>query len=87
MKKTKYFSVLADEAVDISNKEQMSIIIRYVDSKGQIREVFVKMAECNLGCSGEGLAKTILNSIEDVNLDMADCRGQGYDGAGISLAC
>ncbi|XP_057310628.1 52 kDa repressor of the inhibitor of the protein kinase-like [Hydractinia symbiolongicarpus] len=78
IKRSKYFSVLGDEAVDISNKEQM----RYIDSKDKIRETFLKMAECKLGCSGKGLSKTIIDAVEQNNLDMNDCRGQGYDGAG-----
>ena len=82
IKKSKYFSVLADEAVDISNKEQMPIIIRYVDGNCEIRETFLKMAECKLGCSGKGLSKTILKSVNDIKLDMHNCRGQVYDGAG-----
>ena len=49
---------------------------------GEIREVFVQMAECSYGCSGEGLTGTILESVSKVNLDMNFCRGQGYDGAG-----
>ena len=34
------FCILVDEAVDESNKEQMTIILRYVDSKGFVREHF-----------------------------------------------
>lgn len=48
IKHSQYFSVLGDEAVDISNKEQMPIVLRYVDSEDNIRETFIKMAECKL---------------------------------------
>ena len=82
IKTARYFSVLGDEAVDISNKEQMPIIIRYVNTDGIIKEVFVRMAECLYGCSGYGLAQTVLSVVEHLNLDMNSCRGQGYDGAG-----
>lgn len=82
IKRSKYFSVLGDEAVDISNKEQMPVVLRYIDSKDEIRETFLKMAECKLGCSGKGLSNTIIDAVEQNNLDMNDCRGQGYDGAG-----
>ena len=85
IKQSKYFSILADEAVDISNKEQMPVVIRYVDSECCIHETFVKMAECKLGCSGKGLSKTIVKSVEDTNLDMNNCTGQGYDGTGSNI--
>ena len=34
------FSILIDEARDISIKEQMAVVIRYVDKKGQVIERF-----------------------------------------------
>ncbi|XP_066917208.1 52 kDa repressor of the inhibitor of the protein kinase-like [Clytia hemisphaerica] len=82
IKEAKVFSVLGDEAMDISTKEQMPIIFRFIDKSNTIREVFVKMAECVSGVSGKAIAKTILESVKSVNLDMESCRGQGYDGAG-----
>ena len=30
MKRAKYYSVIADEVVDVSNKEQLSLTVRYV---------------------------------------------------------
>ena len=35
---SKYFSILAYEAVDISNKEHLSVVNRFVDSEKNIRE-------------------------------------------------
>ena len=32
----KYFFILADEAVDISNKEHLSVVSRFVDSEKSI---------------------------------------------------
>ena len=40
------FCILVDEAVDESNKEQMAIILRYVDSKRFVRERFFSSCEC-----------------------------------------
>ena len=36
-----YFSILADEVTDVSNREQLSIVIRFVDSGGNIHEEFL----------------------------------------------
>ena len=37
------YCILVDEAVDEANKEQMAIILRYVDCHGFIRERFFDM--------------------------------------------
>lgn len=41
VKQTRMFSVMADGAADISNKENLSLVLRYVDSSKNIREEFV----------------------------------------------
>ena len=38
VKEAKYFSILADEGYDVSVKEQLSLVIRFVDSESTIRE-------------------------------------------------
>ena len=42
VKSSKYFAGCADEAADISNKEQLPLVLRFVDSSGAIREEFIK---------------------------------------------
>ena len=81
MKQANYFSVLADEATDCSNTEQMSIVIRFVDKDNEIREEFIRFVECKEGTTGLELAKNILNTLPDFELNIEKCRGQGYDGA------
>ena len=78
----KVFSVIADEATDSSNKEQLPLVIRFVDSDNNIREEFVGFQECVEGISGEAVADLILSAVGDLGLDMEHCRGQCYDGAG-----
>ena len=82
VKKNQYFSILADEATDCSNKEQLPLVIRYVDSKNDIREVFVGFYECKNGTSGQAIADLILEAVAGLGLSMQDCVGQCYDGAG-----
>ena len=77
-----FFSIIADEASDSSNKEQLSLVLRYVDTTLIIKEDFVGYIHCAEGLSGKKLANYILKAISDFNLDIKDCRGQGYDGAG-----
>ncbi|XP_065675831.1 52 kDa repressor of the inhibitor of the protein kinase-like [Hydra vulgaris] len=82
IKKSKYFSIIADKASDSNNKEQLSLVIRFVDSKFNIREEFISFLHCSNGVTGQGLFSVLLKSISDFSLDIMNCRGQSYDGAG-----
>ena len=48
VKEAKYFSILAD----VSVKEQLSLVIRFVDSESNIREEFLGFIHCVEGTSG-----------------------------------
>ncbi|XP_065920295.1 52 kDa repressor of the inhibitor of the protein kinase-like [Dysidea avara] len=76
-----YFSVLADEATDVANDEQLSISIRYVD-EGSPTEVFMGFHKCVSGVTGQAIANDILSQLEKWQLQLPFLRGQAYDGAG-----
>ena len=83
IKRAKFFALIADEATDISNKTQLSLVFRYVDPDSlEISEDFFAFIECELGTSGAALATIIENELVRVGLDLKFCRGQCYDGAG-----
>ena len=82
IKKAKYFSVLAHEASDCSNEEQMSFIIRSVDENDEIREEFSEFFHCPKGIKGDHICNLVEDTVGKLVLDMRDCHGQGYDGAG-----
>ena len=42
---SKYFSIMSDEAADISNKENLSVVIRFLDLIKTVREEFVRMEQ------------------------------------------
>ena len=53
IQKVKFYSILADEGTDSSNKEQLPLVLRYVDpDKLEAREDFVAFLECDEGTSG-----------------------------------
>eukprot|EP00795_Rhopilema_esculentum_P009917 gene9917-biopygen12625 len=81
IQQAKYFSVLADEAAHVSNVEQMSKHVRFVDGTSTIHEKFLGFTECNEGLTGQAIAKKIKEKLEELGLPIANCRGQGYDGA------
>ena len=80
--------VLADEGKDVRNKEQMVLVIRFVDSRREIWEEFLRCLHCDAGTSGEAISNQILSLVcyamtsRYLGLHMENCRGQGYDGSG-----
>ena len=81
IKVSRFFSILADEVTDCSNKEQMPLVIRYVDGNGDIQERFLRFIECDTGVTGKALSDKILSCLDELGLDLNNCRGQCYDGA------
>ena len=82
IKDAKFFTVLADEATDCSNVEQMAIVLRFIDNFFKVREEYLGFVPCMEGLSGEALSTEIKNFIQSIGLRMEECCGQGYDGAG-----
>ena len=64
VKRNKFFSIIADEAADCSNKEQLSLVLRFVDDDLNIREDFIQFIHCKWGLSGADLASVILNALK-----------------------
>ena len=81
IQKAGFFSVIADEATDTANDEQLSISIRFVDC-GSPCEKFLTFHECQSGVSGEAIADDILTKLVEWQLQPQLLRGQAYDGAG-----
>ena len=86
------FAPIADESIDCSNKEQMALIIRYVDQNNQILECFVRFVECPFGTSGEELATLIENSCtgdgKELNLRRAQASSMSGECKGaVCLLC
>ena len=83
VKAAKWYTVIADEVTDVSNKEQLSVVLRYVESDTLVvREDLVCFTECDTGTSGHALAEKITCTLEGYGLDLSNLRGQAYDGAG-----
>ena len=83
VKAAKWYTVIADEVTDASNKEQLSIVLRYVEGDSlSVREDLIGFVECDTGMSGRSLANKIISFLEELGLDLSNLRGQAYDGAG-----
>ncbi|XP_021801102.1 zinc finger MYM-type protein 1-like [Prunus avium] len=75
-----YYCILVDESLDESSKEQMAIILRFVDCDGFIRECFfdiVSVVDTNVLT----LKKEICKVLDNNDILVENMRGQGYDGA------
>ena len=79
----KWYTVISDEVTDASNKEQSSLVLRYVDSDTLlVREDLIGFVECNTGITGRELANKITSSLQAFGSDLSNLQGQAYDGAG-----
>jgi len=81
-KASKCFSILADETSDIAGIEQLSLGIRFADFKNgklTIQEKFLGFAELKK-FDAQSISDAILTKCDKLNLNMAYCVGQGYDG-------
>ena len=74
------FCLLVDESADVSGKEQMAVVLRYVDKSGLIKERLigiVHVSETSASC----LKSSIDSLFGKYGLSIKQVRGQGYDGA------
>ena len=63
--RAKWFSIIADEVTDVSNKEQLNLVVRYIDVDTLlVREDLLGFFECNNGISGRNLADKITSSLQ-----------------------
>ena len=77
------FTVIADEVTDCANKEQHSLVLRYVNPEDScIREDLVTFLECDSGITGQALADKMLGFLSSHIVDPNKLRGQACDGAG-----
>ncbi|KAL4616285.1 hypothetical protein ACB092_07G187600 [Castanea dentata] len=74
------FCVLVDEARDESKREQMAIILRFVDKNGFLKEHFFHVVHVR-DTTALTLKKEICDVLSRYNLHIENIRGQGYDGA------
>ena len=71
--------MIADEVVDVANKEQLLLCLRYVDDDG-VHEAFSDFAEVER-ITGTALADTIIQHLAAWGLPFSGLQGQCYDGS------
>ena len=75
-KRSVIYALIADESTDVTNKEQISICIRFVgrkeDEKYRIREEFLTFVHADIGTNAEELTTKFLETIRSVGLSVND---------------
>ncbi|XP_058751038.1 uncharacterized protein LOC131624064 [Vicia villosa] len=74
------FFVLIDESRDISVKEQMTVMLRFLNDKGKVGEQFISLHHVKYTTS-EALKDALYGILDRHTLSISRIRGQGYDGA------
>ena len=73
--------------LQIRHKKQMALVLHFFDKNMNIREEFIGFLQCKWGLSGQNLSKLLLDALNNLDLPIKDCRGQGYDSAGSVAGC
>ncbi|GJZ29862.1 zinc finger MYM-type protein 1-like protein [Tanacetum coccineum] len=74
------FSLLVDESSDVVKKEQMAVVLRYVDKFGLLKERFLGIIHVK-NTSSSTIKAGIDSLFNEHKLSMQQLRGQGYDGS------
>ncbi|XP_060846063.1 zinc finger MYM-type protein 1-like [Rhopalosiphum padi] len=81
VKKSQLFAVIIDTTTDISNQEQFSLVLRYVNDDGMIEERLAALETATDG-TGMGLFHAFKNITEKYGINWReDLCAQSYDGA------
>ena len=75
-----FYTLMADEITDASNIEQVAICLRYIDNNFDAHEDFVGMYAVE-SIKADVLVQVLKDTLLRMNLPVAHCRGQYYDGA------
>ncbi|XP_055822054.1 uncharacterized protein LOC129890544 [Solanum dulcamara] len=72
--------VAFDESFDVSRKEKIAIVFRYIDKKGFVMERLIDIGHVQ-DTSASSLKEAIVNLLAQHSLSPSSVRGQCYDGA------
>uniref|UniRef100_A0A3Q3ABG9 DUF4371 domain-containing protein n=1 Tax=Kryptolebias marmoratus TaxID=37003 RepID=A0A3Q3ABG9_KRYMA len=87
VKEAEHFAILVDESKDISKKEQISVIVRYLQPDSEkVVEEFLHFTPAE-GLDADSLFESIKMTLNRCNIDVNCCVGQCYDGAAVMSGC
>ena len=77
---SRVFSIMCGEFTEISNKEQQSFCIGWVDKQLQVHEDFIGFYELT-AIKNDTVVSVIKDILIRLQLSLSNCRGETYDGA------
>ncbi|XP_060877870.1 zinc finger MYM-type protein 1-like [Metopolophium dirhodum] len=86
VKSRKYYSIVVDSTPDITHSGQLAFMLRYVSDKGIPTERFLEFIP-KVGHTSLEIAETVIMTIDNLKLNISDCRGQSYDTAKNMSGC
>lgn len=85
IKEAKYFSIIVDSTPDISHQDQLTFILRYVNDNTVI-ERFLGFIQLERH-TAKYLTEVVIKKLNELGLDIENCRGQTYDNAANMSGC
>lgn len=86
IQRTPFFTVMMDETTDATNKEQVVIVLRWVDDGFSVHEDFIGLYVVET-IQASMLAEILKDTLMRLNLSVKKVRGQCYDGASTMAGC
>lgn len=80
--RTKFVSIIIDETSDVSNKEQLSTVLRYVTQEGNIVERFIRFNDVSADRSAVSLSNHVIPFINEFSCG-DKLIAQTYDGGSV----
>ena len=75
-----FLTIMIDETTDVSNKEQVVVCFRWMDSSLESHEEFIGVYQV-ASTAASSLVATVRDVLQRVNVSITKLRGQCYDGA------
>lgn len=80
-----HFTLMVDKTKDVSKKEQISVVLRYLHSD-DIHEEFLDFVPAD-GLDAQSLLMTVKQTLAKFNIDKNACIAQCYDGTSVMSGC
>ena len=80
------FTIMVDETTDAGTEEQCVVVICWVDNGLQAHEDFIGMY-VTASTDANSIVAIIKDALMRMNLSLAQCHGQYYDGAAVMQGC
>lgn len=82
VKSSKYFSIIIDEATDISVTKSLGLCVQYIDSEATVQVKALKLMEIKQG-TADAITESIFDYLTASSLDQARLAGGASDGASV----